>query len=86
MKESSEGSRIRPACYKASPGYNATSLKDCLLTGPSLNPDLTEILIHFRRWPIALAADISKAVLQVSVTQEDRDSPHFRRWPIALAA
>ena len=61
MKESSEDTGIRPVFYKASPGYNGISLKDCLLTGPSLNLELTEILIHFRRWPIALAADISKA-------------------------
>ena len=54
IKESSVSTPIRPVFNASSPGYNGLSLNDCLLTGPSLNPDLVENLIRFRRWPVAV--------------------------------
>ncbi|XP_054628394.1 uncharacterized protein LOC129179316 [Dunckerocampus dactyliophorus] len=53
------------------------SLNDCLLTGPNLNPDLLAILVRFRLNPIAFMADITKAFLQISVAEEDRDALRF---------
>lgn len=53
------------------------SLNDCLLTGPNLNPDLLTILVRFRLHPIAFMADITKAFLQISVAEEDRDVLRF---------
>jgi hypothetical protein len=53
------------------------SLNDCLEAGPSLIPLLPEVLLRFRRWQFALTADISKAFLQISLKEEDRDVHRF---------
>lgn len=53
------------------------SLNDCLLTGPNLNPDLLTILVRFRLHPIEFMADITKAFLQISIAEEDRDALRF---------
>jgi hypothetical protein len=41
--------------------------------GPNLIPNLVEILIKFRRWHVALVADIQKAFLQIGVRKKDQD-------------
>lgn len=38
------------------------------------------MLILFRRWPIAITADIRKAFVQISVQRKDRDVHRFL-WP-----
>ena len=58
-------------------GHNGVSPNDCLETGPSLIPDLLGILIRFRRWMVALTADVTKAFLQVQVCREDQDVHRF---------
>lgn len=40
---------------------------DGLSTGPSLNPDLLQMILGFRQPAIAFAADIEKAFLQIVV-------------------
>ena len=77
VRESSTSTKVRPVFDASASSYNGISLNDCLMTGPSLNPDLVEILIRFRRWPVALTADITKAFLQISMKQEDRDVHRF---------
>ena len=53
------------------------SLNDCIEAGPSLIPNLVEVLIRFRRWKVALTADISKAFLQIKLARKDRDVHRF---------
>lgn len=77
VKLSSTSTKVRPVFDASATGYNGVSLNDCLLSGPSLNPDLVEVLIRFRRWPFAITADITKAFLQVSVQRNDRDVHRF---------
>lgn len=77
IKESSTSTKIRPVFDASAKSTNGISLNDCLHTGPSLNPDLVEVLIRFRRWPIAISGDISKAFLQIGVKREDRDVHRF---------
>ena len=77
VKESSSSTRIRPVFDASAPSYNNVSLNDLLDTGPPLNPDIVEILIRFRRWPIAMTSDITKAFLQISVNKSDRDVHRF---------
>ena len=48
-----------------------------MLTGPNLLANLTEVLIRFRRYKIALVADIEKAFYQISVAKKDRDVHRF---------
>ena len=63
--------------YNASAREDGPALNDCLHTGPSLTPDILDILIRFRIQPIALAADIEKAFLMIAVKEEDRDVLRF---------
>ncbi|XP_068240255.1 uncharacterized protein [Palaemon carinicauda] len=63
VKLSSSITKIRPVFDDSASCYNGVSLNDCLSSGPSLNPDLVEVLICFRRWPNAVTAEIRKAFL-----------------------
>ena len=69
--------KIRPVFNCSASSYNGISLNDCLESGPSLNPDLCEIILRYRRYPIAVSSDITKAFLQISVVEEDRDVHRF---------
>ncbi|XP_068250435.1 uncharacterized protein [Palaemon carinicauda] len=80
VKLSSSSTKIKPVFDASASCYDGVSLNDCLSSGPSLNPDLVEVLIRFRRWPIAVTADIRKAFLQISVQEKDRDVHRFL-WP-----
>ncbi|KAK3873849.1 hypothetical protein Pcinc_021180 [Petrolisthes cinctipes] len=77
VRESSSSTKIRPVFDASAAGYNGVSLNDCLDAGPSLNPDLVETLLRFRRWQVAFTADISKAFLQINVREDDRDVHRF---------
>ncbi|XP_076030380.1 uncharacterized protein LOC143018676 [Oratosquilla oratoria] len=70
-------SKIRPVFDASAVGPNGVSLNDCLESGPSLIPDLVEILLRFRRWKIGLTADITKAFLQIRVQRLDQDVHRF---------
>jgi hypothetical protein len=52
-------------------------LNSCIDPGPSLLPDLVSVLIRFRRWRVAVTADITKAFLQVGVRKQDQDAHRF---------
>jgi hypothetical protein len=56
------------------------SLNDCLRTGPSLIPELAQLLLRFRCHKYAFVSDIEKAFLMVSLNEEDRDYTRFL-WP-----
>jgi len=77
VKESSVSTKVRPVFDASAKDLNGLSLNDCVETGPNLLPSLVEILIRFRRWKIALAADIQKAFLQIAVVKEDQDVHRF---------
>ncbi|XP_076030377.1 uncharacterized protein LOC143018673 [Oratosquilla oratoria] len=70
-------SKIKPVFDASAVGPNGVSLNDCLESGPSLIPDLVEILLRFRRWKIGLTADITKAFLQIRVQRLDQDVHRF---------
>ncbi|XP_014673356.1 PREDICTED: uncharacterized protein LOC106813672 [Priapulus caudatus] len=77
VKESRTSTKVRPVFDASAKGSNGVSLNDCLETGPSLIPSLVEVLVRYRRWPVALTADITKAFLQVQLGREDRDVHRF---------
>ena len=52
---------------------NNISLNDILYKGPSLTPELFNMLLEFRIYPIAITADIEKAFLQIQVDTDHRD-------------
>ncbi|XP_037505303.1 uncharacterized protein LOC119381600 [Rhipicephalus sanguineus] len=53
------------------------SLNDCLVKGTNLNPDLLQVFLRFRCYPIAINADIEKAFLQIEIQEPDRDAFRF---------
>ena len=75
--KNSISSKVRPVFDASATGPNGVSLNNCLDSGPSLIPDLVEILLRFRRWNIALTADITKAFLQIGVQRPDQDVHRF---------
>ncbi|XP_043244025.1 uncharacterized protein LOC122392808 [Amphibalanus amphitrite] len=77
VKESSSSTKVRPVFDASSCGPNGVSLNDCLEIGPCLLPDLVEVLLRFRRWPVAVTGDITKAFLQISLCKEDQDTHRF---------
>ena len=77
VRESSLTTTVRPVFDCSAKGYNNVSLNDCLETGPSLLSNLTEILIRFRRWRVAIIADIEKAFLQIEVNEQDCNVHRF---------
>ncbi len=77
VKEESTSTKVRPVFDASAVGVNGLSLNDCVEAGPSLIPSLVEVLLRFRRWNVALSADITKAFLQVSVQEEDRNAHRF---------
>ena len=61
------------------------SLNSCLLAGPSLTPKIMDVLIRFRWYQVALAADIEKSFLMVSVAAHERDCLRFLWFEDILA-
>ena len=77
VKESSSTTKVRPVFDASASGPNGLSLNDCLEVGPCLLPNLVEVLLRFRRWPVAVTADVTKAFLQIRLSREDQDSHRF---------
>jgi len=63
--------------YDASCKSTGPSLNDCLYTGPTMSQKIMEIILRFRSHKLALAGDIEKAFLNISVVKEDRDVLRF---------
>ena len=63
-------------CLIVQQKMDALSLNDAICAGPKLQKDFFDVLIRFRRNPIALECDIKETYLQVEI--EERDVPYFR--------
>lgn len=62
--------------FDCSAKTDGVSLNDAICAGPKLQKDLFDVLIRFRRNPVALACDIKEMYLQVEIEESDR--PYFR--------
>ena len=62
--------------FECSAKMDGVSLKDVIYAGPKLQQELFDVLIRFRRNPIALACDVKEMYLQVEIKEKDR--PMFR--------
>jgi hypothetical protein len=67
--------------FDCSAKYAGLSLNDTLLQGPNLTNNLVGVLLRFRRYPVAILADIEKMFYQVWVDGEDMDYLRFLWWP-----
>ncbi|MBA4719446.1 MAG: hypothetical protein HRO68_10280 [Nitrosopumilus sp.] len=76
VRQSKETTKVR-VVYDASAKVGGPSLNDCLFTGPKFDQKILDLLLRFRTYPVALTADVEKAFLMVSVSENDRDVLRF---------
>ena len=76
IRREKETTKLR-VVYDASCKSNGVSLNDYLHTGPALSQKIMDIILRFRAHRSALAGDIEKAFLNVSIAEEDRDVLRF---------
>ena len=62
--------------FDCSAKMDGVPLNDVIYVGPKLQQELFDVLIRFRRNPIALACDVKEMYLQVEIKEKDR--PMFR--------
>ena len=63
--------------FDGSAKCGAVSLNDAIYQGPKLQHELFDVLLRFRRNPVAIACDISEMYLRIEVAPEDRPFHRF---------
>ena len=63
--------------FDASAKFNEKSLNDMMFPGPKLQRELNNVLLRFRRKPVAIVCDISEMYLRVQIPSEDRSYHRF---------
>ena len=58
--------------FDCSDKYDGISLNDVIYAGPKLQRELIDVLIRFRRNPVAVACDIKEMYLQLEIAESDR--------------
>jgi len=76
VKEDRETTKIR-IVFDAAAKDEGKCLNDAILPGPKLQQELTNVLLRFRRAPVALSGDISEMFLQVGLSENDRRYHRF---------
>ena len=51
--------------------YGGKSLNDVIQPGPKLQQDLVDVLLRFRRYPVALVCDIAEMYLRIGLHPQD---------------
>ena len=55
--------------FDASAKHNGVSLNDLIYQGPKLRQGLFDVLLRFRKLPVAVICDIAEIYLQITVIQ-----------------
>ena len=76
IKSEKETTKTR-LVFDTSAAQNGISLNDIIYQGPKLQRDLVNVLMRFRRYPVAIVGDISEMYLQVKIKKEDRSMFRF---------
>ena len=71
IREDNKTTKIRPVMNGKAAFNGQASLNDCLLAGPRVMNDLAQVLWHFRRFQVALGADIKEMFLRIRMPPED---------------
>ena len=61
------------ACAK----FNGLSLNDVVCQGPKLQRDIFDVLLRFRRFPVALVCDIAEMYLRIGLSPSSRPFHRF---------
>ena len=76
IREEKTTTKVR-IVFDAAAMSNGKCLNDAILSGPKLQREITDVLLRFRRAPVALSADIAQMFLQVKLKEEDRPYHRF---------
>ena len=76
-KSSSSSTKLRVVFDASCPTSSGLSLNNMLATGPTLHPNLDQILIKFRSYRVAVSADIGKMYREVILCKSDRQLHRF---------
>ena len=63
--------------FDASAKCGDISLNDMIYPGPKLQRELFDVLLRFRRYPVAIACDISEMYLRIKLHSEDKSCHRF---------
>ena len=63
--------------FDAAAKVEGVSLNDKIYNGPSLMRDLFDVLLGFRRYPIAVVCDIEEMYLRIVITESDKPYHRF---------
>ena len=77
QKQSSSSTKMRAVFDGSATTTNGYSLNQTLSVGPTIQPTLTNILLKFRTYPIALNGDISKMFREIKLCTADKDLHRF---------
>ena len=77
LKLSSSSTKLRIVFDGSAATTSGLSLNQTLHVGPTIQATLSDTLMKFRTYPIALNADISKMYREVKLCQEDKDLHRF---------
>lgn len=67
--------------FDCAASYKGKSLNSVLLSGPDLNNSLVGVLLRFRKFRVAVCADIKEMFLQVKMPDIERPWFSFLWWP-----
>ncbi|XP_076301718.1 uncharacterized protein LOC143219726 [Lasioglossum baleicum] len=83
FRESSTTTKLRVVFNGSSKTTTGISLNDILHSGPNLLPEIPDLLLRWRCYPIVFAADMKKMYWQIWLADEDRDAQRilWRRDP-----
>ena len=76
VREDKETTKVR-IVYDSAARYGGISLNDTMLPGPKLQQDVFDVLLRFRRNPVALVADLTEMFSQVIMAKQDRRYHRF---------
>ena len=77
IRENKETTKVRVVFDASAKTPEGPSLNDCMHAGPSLLPNLMDILLRFRLNRVGLISDIEKAFLNISINPEQRNFLRF---------
>lgn len=73
IKEESTTTKLRVVFDASCKSTTGISLNDCQMIGPKLQPDLYVILLRFRKYAVAITADVAKMYRQILMHPSHQD-------------
>ena len=77
IKDSNTTTKLRVVFDASACTTSGHSFNETLMTGPTLYRPLTDILMRFRTFPVAISGDVSKMYRAIELSPEDHDYHRF---------